>query len=105
LEQRASLRTWDKLVLLQLIAKEWIEEAAGQSLGAVICELICKPLELKSIELAETREQFSRLHWRAAAHYDPGWVYHGCLTGTAADAARLLHGLFNGDLLMPKRAS
>lgn len=94
--------SWSYSNVGYMIAKERIEEVAGQSLGAVICELICKPLGLKSIELAETREQFSRLRWRGAAHYDPGWVYHGCLTGTAADAARLLHGLFNGDLLMPE---
>ena len=54
--------------------------------GRLVSELICQPLRLESIELAEAREQFSKLHWPAAAQYDPAWVYHGCLTGTARDA-------------------
>ena len=31
----------------------------------------------------------------------PGWVYHGLIVGTVADAARLLWLLANGRLLQP----
>ena len=41
------------------------------------------------------------MHWDGAASYDPRWVYHGCLTGNASDAARLLHTLVAGDFLKP----
>jgi CubicO group peptidase (beta-lactamase class C family) len=92
---------WSYSNIGYMFVRELIEATAGKSLGEVISELICKPLALKSIQLAETRAQFGRLHWPAAAAYDPRWVYHGCLTGTASDAAHLLHALISGDLLRP----
>lgn len=82
-----------------MLAKERIEAASGQGLDVLVQEIVCQPLNLKNVELATTREHFQRIHWRRALSYHPGWVYHGCLTGTAEDAARLLHGLFHGRLL------
>lgn len=82
-----------------MLAREWIEAASGEGLSSLVQEIVCRPLGLKSVELAVTREQFQRVHWRGAQSYHPGWVYHGCLIGTAADAARLLHGLLSGELL------
>ena len=64
-------------------------------------EMIGDVLGLTTVELATTKEQFSRVFWEGARHYDPGWVYHGCLIGTAQDAARLLDGLLTGRLLGP----
>ena len=84
-----------------IIVREVIEKAALKPMGELISEMICEPLRLASIELSETRQQFAQLHWEAASDYDPRWVYPGCLTGTAADASRLLHGLFAGNLLKP----
>lgn len=91
---------WSYSNIAYMFIRELIEEATDKPLDIVISDMICKPLDLDSIGLAQTREQFARLHWTAAANYDPQWVYHGCLTGTAADAARLLHSLFVGDLLL-----
>lgn len=71
----------------------------GLGFAHLVDDIICRPLGLASIELATTQDQFSRLYWKAAEHYHPGWVYHGCLTGTVVDAARVLHGLFSGRLL------
>lgn len=82
-----------------LIVRDCVEEAAGMSLAAVVNTMIGARLELQSVELALTRQQFSRVHWDAAQRYHPGWVYHGCLIGSAADAAVLLDGLFSGQLL------
>lgn len=82
-----------------MLAREEIETASGLSFERLVTDLVCRPLGLSSIELATTQDQFSRLYWKAAEHYHPGWVYHGCLTGTAQDAARILHGLFSGKLL------
>lgn len=84
-----------------MFAREMVEAAAGRDFGALVAERIAEPLGLDSVELARTREHFARLHWKAAASYDPRWVYHGCLIGSAADAARLLHALFQGRLLQP----
>jgi len=92
---------WSYSNIGYMFVRELIEEAMEKPLGGVISDMICKPLRLTSIEFAETRKQFERLNWDAAADYNPQWVYHGCLTGTASDAARLLHAIFLGDLLRP----
>ncbi|WP_068009354.1 serine hydrolase domain-containing protein [Pseudovibrio axinellae] len=90
---------WSYSNIGYMFVREQIEAITGQSLGDVISETVCKPLGLDSVELAQTREQFEGLHWKSVARYDPLWVYHGCLFGTAGDAARLLHSLFAGELL------
>ncbi len=84
-----------------MFLRELIEATHEQCIGDVIQQEITEPLALKSVEFAETQAQFSRLHWPEAANYDPNWVYHGCLIGTAADACRLLDALFRGRLLQP----
>lgn len=92
---------WSYSNIGYMFVRELIEEVMEKPLGRVISDMICKPLGLTSIELAETSKQFAQLHWDAAADYNPLWVYHGCLTGSASDAARLLHALFQDDLLRP----
>lgn len=82
-----------------MLAREFIEAAAGKPFPSLFREMIGDRLGLESVELASTRTQFARVCWDAARSYHPGWVYHGCLIGTAADAARLLHALFTGELL------
>lgn len=90
---------WSYSNIGYMFVRELIENTTLKPMGKLISEMICEPLGLASIELSETRQQFARLHWDAASDYDPRWVYHGCLTGTAADASRLLHGLCVGNLL------
>jgi D-alanyl-D-alanine carboxypeptidase len=92
---------WSYSNIGYMLVRERIEDVTGKPLGMVLSDLLFEPLGLPTIGLAETREEFAGLHWDAAAAYDPKWVYHGCLTGTASDAARLLHTLFAGDLLRP----
>jgi hypothetical protein len=55
------------------------------------------PLGIGGVTLAERPEDFGGLP--GSADYDPGWVFHGCLVGTSAAAARLLAGLMDGRLL------
>lgn len=87
-----------------LLARRVVEAASGQSLADLVREIVCQPLGLESVELAQSRAQFARVRWPGAESYHPGWVYHGCLTGTAADAARLLHGLFCTEQLLSRNA-
>ena len=82
-----------------MLAREYIEAASGLSFVDLVHEMISHPLGLTTLELATSREQFSRLQCSAAGQYHPGWVYHGCLTGNVRDAARLQHGLLSGQLL------
>jgi CubicO group peptidase (beta-lactamase class C family) len=92
---------WSYSNLGYLLARAAIETASGQSFATLFHTRIAEALGLHSARLAETRDQFAHVHWPQAQHYHPGWVYHGCLIGTAADAARLLHALFTGTLLSP----
>ena len=88
-----------------LLAREWIEAVAGQGLGDLVRAQIAGPLGLDSVVLAQTRGQFARTAWPEARRYHPGWVYHGCLIGTARDAARMMQGLFAGQLLRAESLS
>ncbi|WP_226621746.1 serine hydrolase domain-containing protein [Alloyangia pacifica] len=92
---------WAYSNLGYMLVRDRIEEAAGQPFGAHVVQAITGPLGLRSIALATTRADFARVHWPAARGYHPGWVYHGCLTGSAPDAARLLQAVFSGALLAP----
>ncbi|MGY6634960.1 MAG: serine hydrolase domain-containing protein [Alkalilacustris sp.] len=94
---------WSYSNIGYLFVRDLIEEATGKSIGDVIHDLICKPLDLASVEFWDTLDQSAALHWDAGAGYDPRWVYHGCLIGSAPDASRLLHALFAGDLRGSKR--
>lgn len=76
-----------------------LEELHGCGLADILQQHILRPLGL-SAWLAQSAADFEVLHWEADG-YHPGWVYHGCLAGTASDAALLLHGLLNGKLLSP----
>jgi CubicO group peptidase (beta-lactamase class C family) len=75
-----------------------LEVSAGAPLAKIIHRRLIAPLNLKTPRLAQTPQDFENLYWDANG-YHPGWVYHGCMIGSAADAARLLHALLLGDLL------
>lgn len=92
-------RGWAYSNLGYMLARDLVEAASGKSFAHLFKDLIGDALGLHTVELATTRRQFARVFWPAARFYHPGWVYHGCLIGTATDAARLLHGLFAGRLL------
>jgi CubicO group peptidase (beta-lactamase class C family) len=79
------------------LVREVVEAAAGAEMGAAVEALVCAPLGVGGVTLAKRPEDFGGLP--GSADYDPGWVFHGCLVGTAAAAARLLDGLLGGRLL------
>lgn len=82
-----------------LILRQELEALHQQDLAAIMREEILEPLGLAA-RLAQVPADFTTLHYPAQG-YHPGWVYHGCLIGTAQDAARLLWALLHGDLLSP----
>lgn len=90
---------WSYSNLGHMLALEQIERAAGKPFATVVSQQINAPLGLKTMRLAETRDHFASVPWEGARRYHPGWVYHRCLTGTAAEAARLLHALCLGQIL------
>lgn len=87
---------WSYSNLGYMLARDLIEDMAQMPFANLVKQMICDPLGLDSVELAVAQPDFERIHWKATEGYHPGWVYHGCLTGTAADAAKLLDALFRG---------
>jgi Beta-lactamase class C and other penicillin binding proteins len=89
---------WSYSNIGYMLARERIERAADATFSEIVGDVLA-PLALTTVRLVENRQQFATVCWPAAARYDPRWVYHGCLVGSARDAARLLHGLFSGALI------
>jgi CubicO group peptidase (beta-lactamase class C family) len=82
-----------------LFARDAVEEAAGLPLAEALRELVLDPLGLDQVRLATSRADFAEMFWAHLRAYDPRWVYHGCLIGPPADAARLLHAILCGGVL------
>lgn len=91
--------SWAYSNLGYLFVRDAIEQATGLSLATAVKRFVTGPLELQSVQLAMTSSDFSSVHWPSGRKYDPGWVYHGCLTGTSLDAAKILHALFHRQIL------
>jgi CubicO group peptidase (beta-lactamase class C family) len=85
-----------------LKVKEMIEAASGLTLGAALQSLVFVPSRLSSARLATQPGDLCNVQMGDADNYHPGWVYHGLVVGTAADAARLLETLMVGRLLRPE---
>jgi CubicO group peptidase (beta-lactamase class C family) len=79
-----------------------IERASDLSLGEALRDLVFQPADLTSPRLATTPEDLAGVQMGEAAGYHPGWVYHGLVTGTAADGARLLRAVLTGALVRPE---
>ena len=76
-----------------------IERASGQPLADAIADLVFSPAKITSARLAATADDLADVRMGDVSSYHPGWVYHGLIVGTAADAAYLLRGLFEGRLV------
>ena len=83
-----------------LIVRQLIEGATGQAIAAALQDLVLGPLGV-SATVAQTPDDLRATAWGNPDDYHPGWVYHGLLIGSAADAVTLLHRLLTGDLLPP----
>jgi hypothetical protein len=49
--------------------------------------------------MTRERDDMQRLAFTNLGSYDPNWVYHGLIVGTALDAARLLYRVFTSEFL------
>jgi hypothetical protein len=61
--------------------------------------LIFSPLGISGVVVGTTPADLDASQWGNATRYQPRWVYHGLLIGTATAAARTLYGILEGDLL------
>ena len=76
-----------------LLVRNLVEHAAGAPLGTVLDDFVFAPLGVAGPRLATLPGHLDQTAWANPARYHPGWVYHGLLIGSAADAALLLHRL------------
>lgn len=80
------------------LARAALEQAGGADLGALFATWLFEPLGLDRVRLARNRAEMEALAF-PARDYDPGWVYHGCLIGPPAAAARMMAGILDGPVL------
>lgn len=76
-----------------------IERASAMPLAGALVQLVFEPAGLITARLATVPEDLTEVQMGSATGYHPGWVYHGLVTGTTADAAGLLRALTSGTLL------
>jgi CubicO group peptidase (beta-lactamase class C family) len=76
-----------------------IEEATGEEMDAALRRLVFGPLSLPGVRLARAPSDLTVTAWGNEARYHPGWVHHGLLIGTPAEAALFLDRLLSGPLL------
>jgi D-alanyl-D-alanine carboxypeptidase len=97
-----------------LLVRRIVEMLGGESLQAALDELVFRPAGVEGMTVATTLADMAALvpgysHQLdddgeprdARLRYHPGWVAHGLVTATAADTARFLAALFDGELLRP----
>lgn len=76
-----------------------IERASGMTLAETLRRLVFEPAGLATARLATTPADLADVRMGCAGEYDPGWVYHGLVVGTAQDAARLLRTFMSDGLI------
>jgi D-alanyl-D-alanine carboxypeptidase len=75
-----------------------IERASDSELGSALHATVFAPLGVHAF-LTRERDDMQRLAFANLGSYDPNWVYHGLIVGTALDAARLLYRVFTSEFL------
>jgi CubicO group peptidase (beta-lactamase class C family) len=89
---------WSYSNIGYLLACRQIARATDSELRSALHATVFAPLGVHAF-VSRRRDDMQRLLWRNLGAYDPRWVYHGLIAGTAADAARLLHRLFTTSYL------
>src|SRR5438309_10726499 len=68
-------------------------------MDAALRRLVFDPLGVPGVRLARAPSDLTVTAWGNETRYQPGWVYHGLLIGTPAEAALFLDRLLSGPLL------
>ena len=89
---------WSYSNIGYVYVRHLIEHATDSDLRSALHATIFAPLGLHAF-MTRRREDVQRVLWRNLNGYDPNWVYHGLIVGTAPDAARFLHRLFTSQFL------
>ena len=78
-----------------------IERMSRMTLQVALERLVFEPSRLTTARVATALSDLDNVQMGGAGNYHPGWVYHGLVVGTVADAAVFLRALTTGDLLKP----
>jgi CubicO group peptidase (beta-lactamase class C family) len=81
------------------MVRRLIEQCCDEPLGSALNRLVCQPLDVANVRLAEIPSDLYGVEMGEAGPYHPGWVYHGLLVGPLASTALLLQRLMLGQLL------
>jgi CubicO group peptidase (beta-lactamase class C family) len=81
------------------IVRGLIEDTTGSPLGDALDELVFRPLDLKDVRVASLPADLGMTPFGSPEGYHPGWVYHGLVVSTPAQAALFLDRLLGGGLL------
>lgn len=76
-----------------------IKQITDLTVEEAVTQRVLIPLGLSDVSFAKTRADLSTTVSGTLSDYDPGWVYHGLLTGPVSQAALLMDRLFAGDIL------
>jgi len=91
-------QTWRYSNIGYYFVRREIERASDSALGSALHATVFAPLGIHAF-LTRERDDMQRLAFADLGAYDPNWVYHGLIVGTALDAARLLYRVFTSDFL------
>ncbi|MCG8295284.1 serine hydrolase domain-containing protein [Pseudomonas entomophila] len=82
-----------------MLVARLIERAADLPLEEALRQQVLKPLDISTVRLATQRADLNGDYLGNSLSYDPGWVYHGLLTGPVSQAALFLDRLFAWEFL------
>jgi CubicO group peptidase (beta-lactamase class C family) len=81
------------------LVRRLIEQTTGTDIERALRTLVLGPLGVENAFIARTRADLKRSEWGDEDDFHPGWVSHGLLMGSPAEAVLFMHGLFTGALL------
>ena len=82
-----------------LMVRILIEQTTGLEFADALHDLVFAPLSLDDIKMAMQPRDLENGPFALPRGYHPGWVYHGLVVGTPAQAALFLSRLLEGNLL------
>ncbi|HUO90455.1 MAG TPA: serine hydrolase domain-containing protein [Rhizomicrobium sp.] len=91
-------RGWSYSNIGYLFVRREIERATDSELRSALHATVFAPLGIHAF-VTRRRDDMQRLAFANLRSYDPNWVYHGLVVGTASDAARFLECAFTTDFL------
>jgi D-alanyl-D-alanine carboxypeptidase len=81
------------------LVRRLIEQTTGEDIERALDALVLAPLGISGPFIARSRTDLRRSEWGDEDNFHPGWVSHGLLMGSPADAALFMHRLLTGGLL------